>query len=150
MNGIRPAQLTDAAAIEAIIQPYIDDFAVDNMGRQCLNYQSILKVLGLADVEYFVYSDAELIIGAIAYQKPAHLLHFFVDQRYQHQGVGKKMWQFVENKIRAENILAVTVNSSCYAEKIYQHFGFMPTQSVIEDRGLRFIPMKKTYLSNNT
>ena len=55
------------------------------------------------------------------------------------------MWQFVENKIK-ENSSNVTVNSSCYAQAIYEKFGFTTISSVIENGGLRYIPMQKSDL----
>ncbi|GAA5005717.1 GNAT family N-acetyltransferase [Acinetobacter puyangensis] len=150
MAMIRRAEAADIDAISAMIQPYIDDFAVDETGRAHFTQQNILNVLQMPDIEYFVYVETTHVVGVIAYQLPSHLVHFFVDQSHQHQGIGKKMWQFVEDKLRDEGMLEVTVNSSCYAGKIYQTFGFLPTQTVIEDRGIRFIPMKKTYLSTKT
>ena len=142
---IRSAKPSDIDEIVALIQPYIIDFAISTEGEEKFNRTMIEKLLEMPSMQYFVFEKNEQFIGVIAYRQPAHLFHFFVHQNFQRQGVGKQMWQFVENKIK-ENSSSVTVNSSCYAQAIYEKFGFTTISSVIENGGLRYIPMQKSDL----
>ena len=142
---IRFATPSNIDGIVALIQPYIIDFAISTEGEEKFNRTMIEKLLEMPSMQYFVFEKNAQLIGVIAYRQPAHLIHFFVHQNFQRQGVGKKMWQFVENKIK-ENSSNVTVNSSCYAQAIYEKFGFTTISSVIENGGLRYIPMQKSDL----
>ena len=43
----------------------------------------------------------------------------------------------------------ISVNSSCYAQPIYQKFGFKAVSEVIEAHGLRFLMMQKNTTAEN-
>ena len=43
----------------------------------------------------------------------------------------------------------ISVNSSCYAQPIYQKFGFKAVSEVIEAHGLRFVMMQKNTTAEN-
>ena len=147
---IRTACLSDVDAIYALIQPYIADFIIDDIGRKHFTKQAIELLLQQPDIHYFVAEQqAGVILGIIAYRQPAHLLHFFVNQKHQYQGIGRKLWQFVEKQAMQQPVKEFTVNSSCNAQAVYAHFGFIAVDSVLESRGLRFVPMKKLYTSPN-
>ena len=90
-----------------------------------------------------MYEQNESILGIIAYKEPAHLVHFFVDITVQKQGIGRKLWNYVIAELQ-ENITTISVNSSCYAQPIYQKFGFETVSEVIEAYGLRFVMMQKS------
>ena len=148
MNMIRPATHADLEQIERLIQPYIADFAISREGEEKFSSASILKLLNTEQVHYYVYEQNEAILGIIAYKEPAHLVHFFVDIAVQQQGIGRKLWNYVVAELQ-ENITVISVNSSCYAQPIYQKFGFKAVSEVIEAHGLRFVMMQKNTTAEN-
>ena len=142
---IRSANLQDIDQIVQLIVPFIDEFAINSQGRTLLGRTNIIKLLNMENMQYFVAEADCQIIGVIAYMKPAHLVHFFVDQDHQRQGIGRQLWDFVEADAKKNLITKFTVNSSCNAQKVYQAFGFKQSASVLEQHGLKFIPMCKNY-----
>lgn len=145
---IRPATHRDLEQIERLIQLYIADFAISREGEEKFSSAAILKLLNTEQVHYYVYEQNESILGIIAYKEPAHLVHFFVDFAVQKQGIGRKLWNYVVAELQ-ENITTISVNSSCYAQPIYQKFGFETVSEVIEAHGLRFVMMQKSRTAEN-
>lgn len=145
---IRPATHTDLEQIERLIQPYIADFAISREGEEKFSSAAILKLLNTEQVHYYVCEQNEVILGIIAYKEPAHLVHFFVDIAVQKQGIGRKLWNYVIAELQ-ENITTISVNSSCYAQPIYQKFGFETVSEVIEAYGLRYVMMQKSRTAEN-
>lgn len=140
---IRKVRKEDLAQIVALIAPYINDFAINHEGREKFSEIAILNLIGQPNVHYFVYQESNQILAVIAYRTPAHLIHFFVDQSRQGQGVGRKLWLHIEALIESSGQNLVTVNSSCFAEKIYKNLGFVSVSATLEAHGLRFIQMQK-------
>ena len=139
---IRTATLSDIDQITALIAPFIDEFAVDQNGRQLFTAHMIQRFIENSEIDYFVYENNHKIIGVIAYKQPAHLIHFFVDQSFHGQGIGRAMWEFVLNQLIQNQSLECTVNSSCNAQVVYEKFGFKAISDVIINRGLRYVPMR--------
>lgn len=92
------------------------------------NYLSMLSIYG-------AFSNEELV-GVIATRNNGkHIALFFVDGKYHHQGIGKKMFQTVRTD-------KMTVNSSPYAVPVYCKLGFEATNTEQVVNGLRFTPME--------
>lgn len=69
------------------------------------------------------------VVGIIGLRKNEDVLanrisSFFVDPDCQNQGIGRQLYQKVEDKARQIGVKKLVVSSSPFAEKIYQHFGF--------------------------
>ena len=93
---------------------------------------SSLKIYGA-----FVEDD---LAGMIATRNNGeHIALFFVDERYQNKGIGRKLFEYILDKTDCEKI---TVNSSIYARNIYRRLGFNDTDEEKCVNGLRFIPME--------
>lgn len=140
---IRLANTKDINQIVALIRPFIDDFAIDDEGRKKFSSQMIQEFIEHSEVHYFVYEQSSEILGVMAYREPAHIVHFFVNEHQQGQGIGRQLWAHVEGMMRLMRIKLISVNSSCFAEKIYKKMGFAAVSDVIEAHGLRFIQMQK-------
>lgn len=84
--------------------------------------------------------DCGNLIGMITTREnKSHISMFFVDERYQGKGVGRKLFnEIYENNINEK----ITVNSSPYALGIYKHFGFVETDKEKCTNGIRYIPME--------
>ena len=140
---IRQAKIEDKKQIAALIRPFINDFAIDNEGRKKFSSQMIQQFIEHSDIHYFVYEKSNQILGVMAYREPAHIVHFFVNEHQQGQGIGRQLWVHVETMMRSMQIKLISVNSSCFAEKIYKKMGFEAVSDVTEVHGLRFIQMQK-------
>lgn len=138
---IRIAACEDVEQITALITPFIDEFSVNNNGRQLFTTEMIQRFVENSEVDYFVYENNHKIIGVIAYKKPAHLVHFFISKAYQGQGIGRTMWSFILDKVQQTEASVFTVNSSCNAQMVYEKFGFIVRGQTIENHGLRYVPM---------
>lgn len=78
------------------------------------------------------------IVGVIAMRK-SHISLFFVKKQFHRNGIGKKLFKYV---LKHLNNNEITVNSSPYAQFIYQSLGFSPTDKQQITNGIIYIPMK--------
>lgn len=80
------------------------------------------------------------MVGMIATRNNrSHISMFFVDEKAQGKGVGRKLF----NKVINGNINhIITVNSSPYALDIYKHFGFIVIDEERCENGIKYIPME--------
>ena len=97
MMQIRQATPQDVQAIQTLMQPYMQDFVVDESGLAHFTEQVVLDFIHHSEVHSFVAEQDQSILGVIAYREPAHLLHFFVDQHHQSQGIGKQLIKAVHD-----------------------------------------------------
>ena len=87
---------------------------------------------------YGAYEDDRLV-GVIATRKQGtHISLFFVDPGWQGTGIGRKLF---EKAVSANTSGTITVNSSPYAVPIYQHLGFVCTDTEQVTDGIRYTPM---------
>lgn len=83
--------------------------------------------------------ENEKLIGIIATRnKGAHIALFFVNGKYHRRGIGRKLF---EASLRDNKNQRITVNSSEYAVNIYKRLGFVPQSGIMEEGGIRFVPM---------
>ena len=91
---------------------------------------------------YGTYDENNKILGVIATKDTNHISLFFVDGKYQKQGIGKSLY----NKVKSLNKSGFfTVNSSPYAHEAYKHFGFKDTNVMQCVNGIKFYPMKSVF-----
>lgn len=67
-----------------------------------------------------------------------HIGGFFVKGEYQGKGNGRKLFETMKADYANKEI---TVNAAPYGVKIYERFGFTPTDKEQTVNGLRFTPM---------
>lgn len=88
---------------------------------------------------YGAFLNNELV-GVIATRNEGtHIALFFVDGKYQKQGIGKQLFQTIKMKNKCNKM---TVNSSPYALPVYYKLGFKDTDSEQVVNGIRFTPME--------
>lgn len=82
------------------------------------------------------------ILGVIATRDISHIALMFVDKSYHNKGISRYMFNVIleEIKLNAE-ITQITVNSSPYAVKVYEHLGFVKSDNQQEKDGIIFTPM---------
>jgi predicted GNAT family N-acyltransferase len=83
--------------------------------------------------------DGGRLIGIIATRNAgSHIALFFVDEQHHRQGIGRSLW----NKVLAETEAdVITVNSSLFAQEIYRSLGFIETDDVQTEDGIKYVPM---------
>ena len=91
--------------------------------------------------EFYGAFIEEKLVGVIATKDATHIALFFVDGKFQGQGIGRKLYNKI---IELNNQEFFTVNSSPYAHEIYKHLGFVDTDTEQCINGLRFYPMKNS------
>ena len=98
-------------------------------------YKSIHDTNFISQLNWYGAFNQDELIGIIATRDNGkHISLFFVDRKYQRQGIGKRLFRTVR-------IEKMTVNSSPYAVPIYHKLCFKETDSEQIVNGLRYIPM---------
>jgi len=84
------------------------------------------------------------IVGILSVRDTNHITLFFVDKEYQHQGIGKQLFDAAKSKIKSiySQTRIIDVHSSPYAEKIYGALGFVKMDEVKDEMGIRYVPME--------
>ena len=87
--------------------------------------------------------DCNSIIGAIEMRSYNHISLLFVKKEYFNRGIAKALLTKVIAKCRQVNteLKSIDVNSSPYAEKIYERLCFVKKDTEQIKNGIRFIPM---------
>lgn len=84
--------------------------------------------------------DGEELVGVLATRSSGdHIALFFVTEKLQGQGIGRKLFDMV---VKENTSGKMTVNSSPYALRIYRHFGFVNTDMEQVTNGIRYTPME--------
>ena len=85
--------------------------------------------------------DAEKLIGIIGIRPDRkHICFFFVDGKYQRQGIGTRLFKTVLQDYPEQTI---TVNSSPYGVPFYHALGFENTDKEQTVNGIRYTPMQR-------
>lgn len=130
------------------------DTALDLVWRVFLEYeapdyteegiQTFRKTLDdkdwVASRDFYGAFENDELQGVIATKDLHHIALYFVDGKYHHKGIGRKLYNRVEE---LNNDDYFTVNSSLWAHDIYKHMGFTDTDNEQCISGIRFYPMKK-------
>ncbi|MDO5293425.1 MAG: GNAT family N-acetyltransferase [bacterium] len=91
------------------------------------------------ELQIYAAFHSQKIIGVIATRKQgSHISLFFVDPKYQRQGIGRKLFNQVKKDCTGD---VLTVNASPYAVQIYKRLGFIATDTEQTTDGIRFTPM---------
>ena len=91
---------------------------------------------------YGAFDEDNKLLGVIATKDITHIVLFFVEGEYHKQGIGRKLYAEVK-LLNKEGYF--TVNSSPYAHDIYEHLGFIDTDTEQCINGLKFYPMKVVF-----
>jgi citrate lyase synthetase len=93
------------------------------------------------EIEYFVAVDEKMkkVIGIIGL-KDNELRTFFVDPNYQGQGVGKSLYNHLENVARDNGVTKLFLYGGPLGEPAYLKFGFKKIKTVDKEfEGIHFI-----------
>ncbi|TKB50293.1 GNAT family N-acetyltransferase [Ferrimonas sediminicola] len=146
---IRVATTDDAKAISRLIQPLTRkhvcptcDESVHDALLASMSPQSMASYLSSNHFYVVAATHDNEIVGVAGIRDYEHLYHLFVDDRFQGQGLSRRLWDEVKAaSLHHGNGGRFTVNSALNAERIYRHFGFQPRGGVRDRQGMRDIPM---------
>ena len=83
------------------------------------------------------------IVGMIEMRGGDHISLWFVENQFQHQGIGRQLWAraLAWSRRHWPGVKEITVNSSSYAVKIYERLGFEPCGPQETTHWISFYPM---------
>jgi ribosomal protein S18 acetylase RimI-like enzyme len=150
---IRKASSSDAEGIANLIKNLAIKFITPEFSveatRHFLNANNQAAIEGFFEqgFDYFVAEHAGAmgaeIIGCIGMRNHSHLYHLFIDERWQGQGLARKLWLQAMLYCEAQgNPGSYTVNSSNNAVPVYQALGFVRTAPMQQLQGVWFNPMQ--------
>lgn len=88
---------------------------------------------------YGAFDETELVGIIASRNEGSHVALFFVSGEYQRQGVGRKLWETMQENNAAD---IITVHSSIYAYEVYKKLGFDQIGGEVEEGGIVYIPME--------
>lgn len=146
---IRRAVPDDAPAISALILSLAHHCLLESDGAgaedflQSLNPEGIARNLSNTELDYYVGTAGNQLVGVVAVRHRTHLFHLFVGQEFQRMGVAKLLWSYVEEvyKWRSSSALT-TVNATLFAVPFYESVGFRASGPQVQTNGVAFIPMQ--------
>jgi len=147
---IKPAVEADLEACAALVRKSFDRFVAPGYspeGRETfyrfIRVEELRSLLGRGFSILCAWQE-EALAGVLAVREVSHISLFFVDPRYMHRGVGRRLMASLLEELRSRKPLVteVTVHSSPYAREIYRQLGFRAVGEPLEQNGIRFVPMK--------
>ncbi|MDD2887249.1 MAG: GNAT family N-acetyltransferase [Aliarcobacter sp.] len=138
---IGKAKTLDALRLSVIskdLTKYIFEKEVPKWFEDELLEESFKERILSEEYEHFVYVIKDEIVGFIAIKDKTRLFHLFVDEKYHKKGIAKELWQYIKENFDVSNM---SVNSSIYAIKTYESFGFEISGEQKEYLGLKYQPM---------
>jgi GNAT superfamily N-acetyltransferase len=133
-------------AINLINQVFAEFVAVDYSQQGRDTFENYLKIkndelssdLKSGHKKLWGYYESGEIIGVIGLRDNSHISLMFVDKQHQKKGIAKALFNHLLAKT---GVSKITVNSSPYAQPIYEKLGFVKTAEKQEKDGIIFIPM---------
>ena len=87
------------------------------------------------------------IVGIITIRPPCHIALLFVDKTFHRKGIARSLFNTVlDHYKKTSEYTEMTVNSSPYALEVYRRLGFVDTDTEQLKNGIRFVPMKYTWV----
>lgn len=130
------------------VAPYYTKEGLICFKENYFNYEEMLRKFKNEKWEYIGAFDKEKLVGILTGNK-RYIEMFFIDENYQHLGIGKKLFkQYISNKV--EDII---LYSSHDAVQFYEKLGFKKIENERSENGMLTTPMiyktKEMMNSNN-
>jgi enamine deaminase RidA (YjgF/YER057c/UK114 family)/ribosomal protein S18 acetylase RimI-like enzyme len=148
---IRKAVESDVQQISVLIQSVMHLFFSEAGGSGADRFIASIKPDALKafirrpDVDYYIGFVDDTFCGAVGVRDSRdvrggkHLQHLFVVPSLHRKGLGKALWQYVEDAANAEHF---TVNASINAVPFYAKLGFTNVGEIQQSNGIIFQAMK--------
>ena len=85
------------------------------------------------EIECFVAKENKNILGIIGLRNN-ELRTFFVDPDNQGKGIGRKLYDYLENEARKKGIAKLFLQGSPLGEPIYTKFGFKKLRNIVKEK----------------
>lgn len=145
---ISKATVEDAPAISRLIGSVARFFTLQPDG---VGAEGFLKTISqgalsgcVADPRFAYFKAVEngTVAGVVAVRDASHLYHLFVDESFQRRGLSRQLWNHARAAVQDANPGYFTVNSTPYAQPVYERFGFVATGPRVETQGIAYVPMR--------
>lgn len=155
--GVRAGAVEDVASISEICKcsavSYVtlsDDTAqyfsylVDTLGPD-----AILEEVRNKKNRFLVAEEDGIMVGVLAGKRRSvgvgsdtscHIRHFYVAR--PGQGIGRRLWEEMRWRLLADEVDYVTVNSTAFAQQVYEKLGFQAFGEAHEHEGILFQSME--------
>jgi predicted GNAT family N-acyltransferase len=142
---------TEIKEVSVLIEKLFKEFIDPDYGQvgkdTFLEYVSVGQIRERFQKENHIFltaKDKDKIVGIIELRDFNHISLLFVDQVYHRQGIASMLLKKAVKlclKVKPK-LEEVEVNSSPYAEHIYEKLGFVKTEDKQEQDGIIYIPMQ--------
>ena len=146
---IRLAVESDAQGISALIYSQLHHRAPTPTGPAPPEFlvgfapETIQGYLGSLRYRYWVALMEGQLVGVLGMRDRKQLLHLVVADLFQRRGIASALWkQAMSDLLAAGGEVTLSVNSSIYAQPVYERFGFKTIGPRVEGAGVTYIPMQ--------
>ena len=126
----------------ALVQRVFMEFEAPDYTQEGIDefLRSVRDEVFIDKLRFYGAFISDELIGVIATgNEGSHIALFFVDKKYQKQGIGHRLFETAKKNCHHSRM---TVNSSPYAVAFYHRLGFTDADSEQTVNGLRFTPME--------
>lgn len=109
---------------------------IETFHREVIEDESFFKKCSI----WGAYAQGRLV-SIMAIREGSHISLAFTEKSHQHQGLATSLFRTIVQSMEPGGPKLVTVHSSPYAVRFYQHLGFRATDTERVKNGIRFIPM---------
>ncbi len=140
--------IEDASAISRLIGSVARFFTLqpDGLGAEdflkTISPEAVASYLVDPRFAYFKAVDNGALAGVVAVRDGSHVYHLFVDESFQRRGLSRQLWGHARAAVGEASPGYFTVNSTPYAQPVYERFGFVATGPRVETKGIAFVPMR--------
>ncbi len=104
-----------------------------------IDFNNMSELIHSEKITLYGYYINNKIIGIIGFRSPNHICLLFVDKKFHQKGIAKALFGYLlENQ---SNLDVITVNSSPYALNVYKKLGFKGESTIIEEDGIKYVPL---------
>ncbi|WIO74672.1 GNAT family N-acetyltransferase [Porticoccaceae bacterium LTM1] len=146
--NIRQGNIRDAARIAELItalakKHIAPEFSVEGKKHLLESFtESAVKKRFSDSYRYLVAEESGELAGIIAMRDNSHIHHLFVADKYQGQGLSRKLWELAKQECQDNgNPGKFTVNASNNAVVVYEAFGFKRSAPLQDTNGVLCNPM---------
>ncbi len=147
---IRPMRKGEEPDISALVRRVFDEHIAPLYPPEGIaevrRYVTPDHIGARADKDHLILlvSTQRELVGVIEIRRCQHVSLFFVETRYQGQGIGRNLMNRAIATCRSHrpDIGSISVNSSPNAQSVYERLGFVATESIQAVHGISFVPMR--------
>ena len=142
----RPALPTDAIAMSDLIKRWSHTFLDPSLSAnieafyQKISPRSLAQMVQNKEFVVLVAEDNGAFQGFITLKNGTHISQFFIEERVQRRGVGRRLWLAANETTTARTF---TVNANVSAVQFYEKLGFNASAGRTTQGALVFVPMHK-------